>query len=359
VTRSRSFNVLDALDFFRRHALRVAVWLVAMGVAGYVVSLVIPPVYRATATILPPEEDELASSISLARRSLPGFVGLGRLGTTYFTQADVALAILRSRSVHEQVVQHFDLRRRYHVKTNEQAIRQLRDRVKVRLANDGTISVSVEDRNARSAAEIANAFLSELDRYTQRFRSARARRARLFLERRVNESEVALRTAERQLGIYQQRRGTVVLPPETRAAADAAANLMAQKATAEVELELAREYASSRSEVVQQLEARVRELRRQVGSLPAGQIAGANLVREVAIQQQVFALLTAQLEEARIREAMDTSTIQILDIAVPPDHRSWPRRTWIAAFGGLLGALCGIIDARRRTPQLRRGAMAA
>jgi len=73
-----------------------------------------------------------------------------------------------------------------------------------------------------------------------------------------------------------------------------------------VELELARDYAEPSSEEVQRLSAEVRELSRQAGELPAAQLGGASIVREVTIEEQIVALLALQLEDARIREVMDT-----------------------------------------------------
>jgi uncharacterized protein involved in exopolysaccharide biosynthesis len=116
---------------------------------------------------------------------------------------------------------------------------------------------------------------------------------------------------------------------------------MGRKTAAEIQFELLKQYASPQSEEYSRLEAQVRELRRQVGDLPTGQVGGAELLRDVSMLQQVVVLLRAQLEEARLREAMDTPTIQVLDRAAPPERQLWPRRSWIAAFGLLLGALFG------------------
>ena len=44
-------------------------------------------------------------------------------------------------------------------------------------------------------------------------------------------------------------------------------------------------------------------------------------MREVEIQNTLFIFLTQQYEEAKINEAKDTPTIQILDIAVKPNIR--------------------------------------
>lgn len=334
-------NLLDILEYARRHGLRLLLWGLAVGLAGFLACFFIPPTYRAVAVILPPDEDELTSSLSSTRRSLGGLSGLGRLGT-YFTQADIALAILRSRSAAEAVAHEFDLQKVYHSKDFPTAVERLRERVHVRIANDGTISVTVDDRDAERSAGMANHFLAELDRENQTFRSSQARRTRQFLELRVAEVDSSLRVAERMAARYQARKGAILATPELRASIDGVSSLMAQKVNAETELELLKRYASPRSEEVQRLEARVAELRRQVGSVPATQVGGAELIRDVAIRQDVLSILVPQLEEARIREAMDTPTIQVLDAARPPARRAWPRRSWITAFGFVLGVVAGL-----------------
>ena len=336
-------NLLDLLALLRRNALRIGAFGIGFAVLGLLLTLLIPSTYRATAVILPPDDDDLSAALSPMRRNLGGLGPLGRLGGQYFTQADIALAILRSRTMAEAIVRKFDLRKVYGQKHEEFAVRALRQSTAIRLATDGTISVAVEDRDPVRAAAIANHFLDELDRYNREFRSFRGRRTRLFLERRVIQADSALRQAEVALTAYQRRRGSVVVSPDTRGAMDAAANLLAQKLAAEVELELARGYTSERSEEVRRLQARVNQLRRQVGELPATQLGGASLVRDVSVQQQVYSLLTAQLEEARIQEAMDTPTIQVLDRAHPPQVRAWPRRSWFALFGLALGLFVGVV----------------
>ena len=78
------------------------------------------------------------------------------------------------------------------------------------------------------------------------------------------------------------------------------------------------------------------------------------LLRELAVQNQVFIILTAQLEQARLREAMDTPTVQLLDPARAPDRRSWPRRGLIALFGAFIGTLLGYAQALGKLPRFGR-----
>ena len=50
------------------------------------------------------------------------------------------------------------------------------------------------------------------------------------------------------------------------------------------------------------------------------------LTREVDIQNTLFIYLTQQYEDAKIQEARNTPTIQLLDPAIAPIKRSSPKR---------------------------------
>jgi uncharacterized protein involved in exopolysaccharide biosynthesis len=70
--------------------------------------------------------------------------------------------------------------------------------------------------------------------------------------------------------------------------------------------------------------------------LPRLALQYAELQREVMAQEKVYEFLTAQLEEARIREARDLETVKVLDEAVPPIKRARPRRSLIVVLSTLL-----------------------
>ncbi len=59
------------------------------------------------------------------------------------------------------------------------------------------------------------------------------------------------------------------------------------------------------------------------------------LKRELETQQAIYALLTEQLELALLMEAKDTPSLQILDEAVPPIKRAWPKRSLIVIMTAL------------------------
>ena len=64
--------------------------------------------------------------------------------------------------------------------------------------------------------------------------------------------------------------------------------------------------------------------------------------------QQTYVLLSAQLEDARLREAMDTPTVTLLDPAVPAERRAKPIRVLWAGAGMVLAGLASILATERR-----------
>ena len=50
------------------------------------------------------------------------------------------------------------------------------------------------------------------------------------------------------------------------------------------------------------------------------------LQRELEIQTELFKFLTMEYEEAKIEEAKDIPTVQVLDVAKVPERKSKPRR---------------------------------
>jgi len=78
------------------------------------------------------------------------------------------------------------------------------------------------------------------------------------------------------------------------------------------------------------------------------------LMREVEIQNTLFTFLTQKYEEAKINEARDTPTIQVLDIAVKPNIKFKPFRSLLVIASGIFGLIFGIFIAfiRERIAQV-------
>lgn len=332
---------LDLRPVFRTLAARrreilaatLAAMLLTLGIA-----FLIPRWFRATVVIMPPEESDLLSNIGLAQRALTKFPAFGILDD-YFTPADTYKAILQSRSVQETVADRFELSKTYKLKSREKTLKELQNHSKVKLNPDGTIQMTVEDRDPRRAAAMANAFIEELDRFNTTKRNSRGRQTRRFLERRVAVVDSVLKLGESRLRNFQERNRTVVPSGPEASEARSAADMMARKLMLEVRLGMLRGYLRPEHEQIRQAESELNSLSGRITQLPALQNDLVRLYRDNKIQEQLLLLLTSELEQARIEEALNTPTVSVLDPAIPPERHARPRKLILSLGAGLLAFL--------------------
>ncbi|HLQ67218.1 MAG TPA: GNVR domain-containing protein [Candidatus Limnocylindrales bacterium] len=336
----RAPTVGDLADVLRRRRRFLALNVAATTVAAVVLALVLPKWYEARTVLLPPMEDDLGgTAVSQLMPRLGGFRIPGAP-----TLADVFVAVLKSRTVADRLVRRFDLVHRYGASDADRAVKKLGGHVKFRVGDEGTIAILAEDRDPKIAAAMANAYVDELDRFNKEARTTSAQRTRAFIEQRLEVAKRDLAAAEELLRDYQQRRRLPALSPSDRSDAEMGAQLMAQKIALEMKLQVLRQSLAEDSEEVRRVREELAAVERQVGGLPRAGLDIARLWRDVKVQEQVFELLTSQLEEARIRETRDTPTVQVLDHAEPPLHKARPKRSLVVIAGFLIG-LAGSVAA--------------
>jgi uncharacterized protein involved in exopolysaccharide biosynthesis len=326
---------VDVLGLIRRHLRFVVGNVVVLALLALGVSLILPKWYSARAVLLPPTEEE--STFSLSQLIPRGLGGIKMPGAA--TLSDVFVSVLKSRSVGDRLVERFKLVSRYRLPDREKALKELESHTKLSLGDEGTISIAVEDRDPRMAADMANAYVEELDNFNRLTRTSSARRTRQFIEERLGVVQQDLAAAENNLSGYQQKKNLALLSPEARGQTEVAANIMAQKLALEVKLNVLRQSLVESAEEVRRVKEELSAVERQVSTLPQAGVATMRLWRDLKVQEQLFELLAAQLEEARIRETRDTPTVQVLDAAVPPLHKSRPKRALVVLAGMLLGGV--------------------
>lgn len=325
----------------------------------FLISLLLPNWYRAQTTILPPEKETfnlgLGTSLTGGLAALTGGFALPLTASP----SDVLASILKSRTVAQAVVEKNNLVQHWHLKTINQAIDKLQSVTSVRVAPDGIILVSVELKNPHLAAQIANSYIAELDWINQQTSATKARATRQFIEERLNQNKKDIQLAEDSLKAFQRRHKTVLLDEETKAAVKSAAELKAQIVADDIALAVLRKTMASDHPEAQRLSQRIEETRKQLArlefgssqssaknylsipfeQLPEVSLRLAELMRDLEVQEKVFELLTQQYEQAKIQERKDTPTVSVLDRAVPPDHKSRPRRSLLVLLGGGLSII--------------------
>ena len=145
--------------------------MIAMLVAGATivtaaVAFLLPPWYQANASLMPPSED-----VSFGIGTLLKGIGVPVVKVpSQATPAEVFKAILESRRINETIVRRFDLQKRYRKKFMVDTIKELHRHAHFAVDDVGLILVSAEDRDPQRAADMANAYCEELDRFNRESR---------------------------------------------------------------------------------------------------------------------------------------------------------------------------------------------
>lgn len=341
-------------EFFR--TFRREVWNRRVALGGFVggaailaavVSLLLPPWYRAQATILPPSEGTDTFSIMSGLIESAALSRLGLISTS--TPSDVFAEILRSRTIREAMIDSFDLQTLYERKGMDRTLKELDRHVGVDVAPSGLVVVAVEDRDPERAAQMANFLIDALDRFNQESLNTRAKKTRNFLEERLTDARKRMQSAESLLAGYERKHGVVASEEAVRGMAD----VIAQKLSLQVQRSYVSSFSVQNSAELRAMDAEIRAFDQELAKLPGLKHEGARLALDAEIQRKVFTLLTAQHEEARIQEMRDTPTLTVLDRARPPEIRARPRRTIIVLVSTLIAALLalGWVGMAFRNPQ--------
>lgn len=305
------------------------------GLAALGISFVIPPTYTATTTILPPQQQQ--SSAAAILQSFGAAGGLASAATGLKNPADQYVAILRSRSIADRLIDRFQLMARYEQEYRLSMYKALEKIADIQAGKDGLITISVDDKDPQFAANLANAYVEELKNLLGTLAVTEAQQRRLFFEKLLEETKDKLTAAQQALQASGLSPDTIKNSPD--AAVGNVAQLQAQIAAAEVRLGRLRGFLAENAPEVQQTQREIAALRAQLAKLEAGGHAGdrnsADYIaryRDFKYYETLFEMYAKQYELARADEARDAPLIQVIDPAVPPDYKSKPKRGLIAVL---------------------------
>ena len=357
-------SLLDLLIVLaeRKH---IIFWVTAVfAVLAIAVSLVLPKRYTATVTLLPPQQNSsMGAAIASQLGNLGGMAALagGSLGLK--NPNDMFVGMLKSRTVEDAMVQHFGLMQEYNKRYLSDARKKFESRATVDgSGKDGLIHISVEDHDPRRAAELANGYVDQFRIQSQHLAITEASQRRLFFEQQLEQAKDNLANAEEALKQTQQKTGMIQLDSQARALIESAVSLRAQIAAKEVQIQGVQTYATGENAQLVQAQRELDGLRAQLAKLggsedgtsgiivPQGRVPQAGLeyirkVRDVKYYNTIFDILARQFEIAKLDEAKEGALIQVVDPAIPPDKKSFPKRGLIVIGATVLGFFFGVFFA--------------
>ena len=353
-------SLTQALTWIGAGKRLIAAITVAVAIASVVIGLLLPKVYTARTTLLPPATQQQGGSAA-ALAALGALGGaLGGLGGATKSPDELYVALLKSDSVDRPLAERFGLMERYEQRTFEGLRKALPQYIRVVSdKKSGLITVEVDDKDPKFAAELANAHAGEVTKVLGRLAVSEAQLRRVFFEKQLSDTKENLIKAEESLLHVQEKSGLIVLDKQAEALVGSAAQVRALITQREVQLKVLRTAATDQNPEVIRLNSELAALRaelarmeaRQGGSpgsavdMPVGQLPGAAIDfvrarREVKVQETLLEAMIRQYEAAKLDEAKEGPELQVVDVAVPPDHKSKPSVALIAIASTLLAFLC-------------------
>lgn len=349
-------NLLELLRVIVRRKRTIILLCTVAAVLSVAYSLTLPNIYTATAKVLPPQR-EAGGGLSALLSQAGGLAGLAG-GMGLGGSSDLYIGILKSRSVADEVIKRLDLGNEFKAKTPDETRIALASSIKVQAGKDGIISVSSDSKDPQKAALLVNTMVEELGRRSVQLNLTKAGSERVFLEKRLDLVKVDLKKAEEELKRFAEQNKAIKVDAQATASIEGIAQIRAHIATSEVQLETLRSFQTDESQEVKNVKAGLAKLRSQLGImagsgrssdaiLPVGSVPNLGLeyarrMRELKIQEAIFEQLTKQYEVAKLNEAKDSSSLQVLDEAVAPTKKSKPKRSLIVLLSTVTAFFIGI-----------------
>ena len=352
-------SLLDLLVVLAKHKKLVLGLPLAAAIAAVVVSLLMPNWYMATAKILPPQQSQSNAVAILGQLgALAG--GAGQyLGLK--NPSDIYIAMLKSRSVADSIIERFELMRIYDSKYLVDARKELAGNSSIAVSRDGVITLEVEDKDPKRAADMANAYVEVLRGLTVTLAVSEAGQRRLFFEGQLKRAKNDLISAEAELMKFTQESGLVNPQGQIGLSVAAAAALRAQIAAKEIQLYAMRSFATESNPDLKRAQQELSGLQTELAKMERNATSGKGDVmvpfgkapsigleyvrrfRDMKYYETLFEVLAKQYEIARIDEAKDATLIQVLDKAVEPERKSRPKRALIVILAALAAGFLAVL----------------
>jgi capsule polysaccharide export protein KpsE/RkpR len=360
--RERAVDRLRLLWEERRFLFRISVYGLAIFT---LIAFLIPKRYESSAVLMPPDDQSnsgmmLAAALaSKVTGSLGGIAG-NMLGVK--SSGDLFIGILRSRTVQDDLITKFDLRKEYGTSQWDKTRKILAARTMISEdRKSGIITITVTDNDPRRVAAVAAEYVAQLNIVVSKLSTSSAHRERVFLEERLTQVKQDLESAEKDFSQFASKNGAIDIKEQGRAMVESAAVLEGQLIAAQSELQGLKQIYSENNVRVRSLRARISELQSQLQRLGGKQEVGADatasdssdlypsirklpllgvpyadLYRRTRVQEAVFETLTQQYELAKVAEAKEIPSVRVLDQPDMPEHKSFPPRLVIILLGTFL-----------------------
>lgn len=349
-------SLLDLLIVLAKHKKFVLGFPIVAAIVAGGVSLLLPNIYTATTKILPPQHSQSNAVAILGQLGVMGG-GITQTALGLKNPSDIFVAMLKSRTVADALINRYELTKVYDQSTLTDTRKKLSSMTKIEAGRDGVITVEVDDPDPKRSAAISNAYVEELESLTLRLAVTEASQRRLFFETQMKQTRDQLAQIEIALRQAIESKGLAGIDVQSKAILEPSAQLRAQIALREVQLSAIRIFATENHPDMERLRHEIVSMKRELGKLEGGDgkavpaakssagFENLRRYRDMKFLERLTELLTQQFEAAKIDEAKNATLVQVLDKALVPERRTWPKRRVIVMLTALIAVILAIASA--------------
>ena len=352
----------------RKTLAKFAAWGV---VASVLIAVLIPSQFASTTRLMPPDSAQgqgLAMFAAAAGRLGGNLASIGNELLGLKTSDELFAGVLLSRTVQDDLITKFDLRKVYRQRRWADARKELTHNTDIGIdRKSGILTIQVTDNDPRRASAMAQEYVAQLNYVVTQLNTSSAHRERVFLEERLTEVKQELEASEKEFSQFASKNGAIDIKEQGKAMVEAAALLEGQLIAARTELQGLRQIFTDNNVRVRSAQARVNELELQIRKmggtataaenaaspdsavypsirkLPLLGVTYADLFRHTKVEEAVFETLTQQYELAKVQEAKEVPSVKVLDPADVPEKKVFPPRTLLVLTGTFLALGLGVL----------------
>lgn len=341
-----SMSLLDYLELLTRHK-KTLLRNTAIGlIAGLAIAFSLPKKYEAVAMILPPQQDSGLMGLLMGQMG-NGMANVASDLLGKATPAELYASILQTDAISDKIIDRFKLIKIYKEDNRKDTYDKLNKYVDIVAGKkDGIVSITVEDKDAVRAADIANAYVEEVIRLTAQLSKNDSQKNSGYLYEQLTKAKANLANAEDKIKMFQLKNKAINITEQAKGTFKGIGDLMSQLALEEVKMAAIKRQFTDNSQEVKSEASIISNIKRQISKLeystgnsavpsistvPAIGQEYVRLLREFRIQEMLVEALTKQLEVNKLEEFKDFSAVQVIQKARPADKESKPKPVMLVA----------------------------
>lgn len=242
--------------------------------------------------------------------------------------------ILSSRALAEKVFEVLHLGRETYFKDIKDPVALINSRTLVEAGkNSSVVYVRFDDEDPIRASRIANALVAAYVAQSQETRNATTKEAMSWLENQLVDIKAKIQSSEKALSDYLQKNRIISTSDDVNKSQGVLQNLKINRSNLGTEIVKARKRYKSKHPKMISLIAQLNELNQKIAEETAknfqisSKMVEYNMLKQdVDSNKSLFASLLVRTKETDVTEKLESSNIQLLDSAVPPNKPFKPKR---------------------------------